>query len=224
MQPHGLLAIAEFESAAEGRAALKNLAYRRFKDGILYLEKGPKGLFTGSAPVLPPTSAGNTGVEAKISSLDLKDAPAADAASDNVTTLFVRNLSFNTNADGFTKAFQHLPGFMWARLKTKTDPKKPGQVLSMGFGFVGFKEPENAKYALGDMDGKSLDGHKLLVKMANRGADAGETTKKADEKKNKEAQGTKIVIKNLPFEVSKQDIRSLFGYVILLRITISSLP
>ncbi|KAI5783518.1 hypothetical protein FPQ18DRAFT_356294 [Pyronema domesticum] len=211
MQPHGLLAIAEFESAAEGRAALKNLAYRRFKDGILYLEKGPKGLFTGFAPVLPPTSAGNTGVEAKISSLDLKDAPASDAASDNVTTLFVRNLSFNTNADGFTKAFQHLPGFMWARLKTKTDPKKPGQVLSMGFGFVGFKEPENAKYALGDMDGKSLDGHKLLVKMANRGADSGETTKKADEKKNKEAQGTKIVIKNLPFEVSKQDIRSLFG-------------
>ena len=45
MPPDGGIAIVAFSTAPQGRAAFTKLAFRRFKSSILYLEKGPKGLF-----------------------------------------------------------------------------------------------------------------------------------------------------------------------------------
>ncbi|KAF8241818.1 RNA-binding domain-containing protein [Wilcoxina mikolae CBS 423.85] len=209
MPPTGTIAIAEFTTAPSARAAFTGLAYRRFKDGILFLEKGPQGLFTGSTTA--STASVTPGIDAKISTSDLKDSSAVEQGNQEATTLFVRNLSFNTTADGFILAFQPLQGFLWARLKTKSDPKKPDQTLSMGFGFVGFEKLEQARAAIAAMNGYSLDNHKLLVKIAHKGADAASKAKAADTKNAAAMKGTKVIIKNLPFEVTKHDIRSLFG-------------
>jgi multiple RNA-binding domain-containing protein 1 len=211
MPPAGTIAIAEFQTAPSARSAFAGLAYRRFKEGILFLEKGPRGLFTGR--IFAGGASTAPGLDAKVSAGDLKDTSAVEQASGDVTTLFVRNLNFSTTAERFTEAFKSIDGFLWARVKTKPDPKKPGQALSMGFGFVGFSKAEQARVAQAAMDGYLLDGHKLLIKMAHKGTDAVGESKAIDTTKNDTTKRTKIIIKNLPFEVTKQDVRSLFGYV-----------
>jgi multiple RNA-binding domain-containing protein 1 len=226
MPPAGTIAIAEFQAASTARAAFTGLAYRRFKDGILFLEKGPKGLFSGKISTttlsLFPGILLSAGKDVKPSASDLKDTTTAQTTDDNdITTLFVRNLSFSTTSDGFTAAFSHIPGFLWAKIKLKPDPKREGGTLSMGFGFVGFSTPEQARNAIAAMDGHTLDGHKLLIKVAHR-------TNNDDRRKSKkikeDAKRTKIIIKNLPFEVTKKDVRSLFGYNFFFHLFSNSIP
>jgi len=76
----------------------------------------------------------------------------------------------------------------------------------MGFGFVGFKNVEDAKKAMRSMHGFVLDGHSLVVKFAARGTEV--------EKKDKataKGRTTKMIVKNVPFEATRKDIRDLFG-------------
>lgn len=209
--PAGTIAIAEFLTAPAARAAFTGLSYRRFKDGILFLEKAPLGLFTGRVSGTNPAPIA-TGIDARPSASDLHSTDSTTDSTATTPTLFVRNLSFTTTADGFTAAFSALDGFQWARVKTKIDPRKPGQTLSMGFGFVGFSTAAQAAIALAAMDGYNLDGHRLLVKGAHKGADAAAETKASDAAKSDAMKGTKVIIKNLPFEVTKRDVRELFGY------------
>ena len=192
-----------------------SLAYRRVKDSILYLEKAPKDVFTTAATnaVVPAAAPVKTGKDAKISATDLLLEPEADAAdaTADTSTLFVRNLSFNTTSEGLTKVFKPLEGFMSARVNTKTDPKKPGQILSMGFGFLEFRSKAAAMNAMKVMDGYSLDGHNLTIKASHKGEDAAEQRRKEDKAKKLAGKRTKIIVKNLPFEATKKDIRTLFG-------------
>jgi multiple RNA-binding domain-containing protein 1 len=129
----------------------------------------------------------------------------------DTTSLFVRGLNFATTTEKLAETFRPLDGFVSARVKTKPDPKKPGQVLSMGFGFVEFQTKEEAHAALKVMDGHTLEGHVLAVKASHRGLDAAEERRREDKAKKLAGQRTKIVIKNLPFEATKKDVRTLFG-------------
>lgn len=213
MPPSATIAIVEFAQAPQARAAFASLAYRRMKDSVIYLEKAPKDLFTQAANVEIKNVTNepkNTSVDAKLSVSDLLGPEDAQTGADT-STLFVRNLSFNTTSDRLTETFKPLDGFMSARVNTKTDPKKPGQVLSMGFGFLEFRSKAQAQAALKVMDGYSLDGHNLTIKASHRGVDAAEERKKEERAKKLAGKRTKIIVKNLPFEASKKDIRTLFG-------------
>lgn len=213
MPPTGTIAIVEFAQAPQARAAFTSLAYRRVKDSILYLEKAPKDVFTTAATneVVPVSAPVKTGIDAKISATELLLEPEAADATADTSTLFVRNLSFNTTSEGLTKVFKPLDGFMSARVNTKTDPKKPGQILSMGFGFLEFRSKTAAMNAMKVMDGYSLDGHNLTIKASHKGEDAAEQRRKEDKAKKLAGKRTKIIVKNLPFEATKKDIRTLFG-------------
>ncbi|KAK4154743.1 hypothetical protein C8A00DRAFT_42549 [Chaetomidium leptoderma] len=216
MPPSGTIAIVQFAQPAACRAAFAKKAYSRFKESVLFLEKGPKGLFVDLAAPLADRPAGvqKPSVAELLERDDAED--QAEAAS-----LFVRNLSFSTTTEGLTNAFKPLDGFVSAQVKTKTDPKKPGQVLSMGFGFCAFKTKEQGQAALKVMDGYVLDGYKLLVKASHRGHDAAEERRREDLAKKAAGQRTKVVIKNLPFEASKKDVRALFstyGKLVALRL------
>ena len=216
MPPSGAIAIVQFAQSADCRAAFTKKAYSRFKDSVLFLEKGPKGLFVET--VAPPADR-PVGIQ-KLSVTDLLE---RDDDEDQLETssLFVRNLSFSTTSERLAEVFKPLDGFVSAKVNTKTDPKKPGQILSMGFGFCAFKTKEQAQAALKVMDGYGLDGHKLSVKASHRGRDAAEERRREDLAKKAASQKTKIVIKNLPFEASKKDVRTLFstyGKLVALRI------
>ncbi|KKY35336.1 putative pre-rrna processing protein [Diaporthe ampelina] len=129
----------------------------------------------------------------------------------DTTSLYVKNLSFDTTTAQLADAFKPLDGFVHAQVKTKTDPKKPGQVLSMGFGFVHFRSKVQAEAAVKAMNGFVLDNHTLAVKASHKGHDAAEEKRREDKAKKAAGQRTKIVIKNLAFEASRADLRRLLG-------------
>ncbi|KUJ08868.1 RNA-binding domain-containing protein [Mollisia scopiformis] len=212
MPPIGTIAIVEFAQPTHARAAFGSLAYRRFKDSVLFLEKGPKDLFTtesSGAVMISDVKGGDSG-DKKLSTSDLLEREHAGEMIDT-STLFVRNLNFTTANDRLTEVFKPLDGFISARVKTKTDPKKPGQILSMGFGFLEFKTKDQAQAALKAMDGYVLDGHKLSIKASHKGLDAAEERRREDNAKKSAGKRTKIIIKNLPFQATKKDVRALFG-------------
>ncbi|KAI0776697.1 RNA-binding domain-containing protein [Trametes elegans] len=216
--PAGTLAVVEFIHPDEGRKAFRAVAYRRLGNSVIYLEKGPEGMFitdepvtdaaeagpvtaTGTAPIAVPDAAPAAVAEAK----EGADEPPLSAG----TTLFVKNLSFSTTTDKFAGVLRHLPEYAFARVQTKPDPSRPGARLSMGYGFVGFRTAEGARRGLKSIDGMVLDGHKLAAKWAGRGADEPEGG--AADKEKVKARTTKMIVKNVPFEATKKDIRELFG-------------
>jgi len=206
MPPSGTIAVIEFGQRDHARSAFSSLAYRKFKDSILFLEKAPKGLLNGTNQVL--TDVNNHGTKVSANELLAKEGILEPV---NTSTLFVQNLNFITNTKRLREIFEPLDGFLSARVKTKPDLKKPGQLLSMGFGFVEFRTKENARSALSAMDGFKLDGHDLLIRASHKAIDAAEERRKADLARKEGGKKTKIIIKNLPFEASRHDVRSLFG-------------
>ena len=207
--PAGTIAVVEFVHPDEAARAFKAVAYRRLGNTIVYLEKGPIGMFKVSTTEDEPTTVVSTGVK-PVTIPDEKDVAGESQTSiAGGTTLFVKNLAFSTTPERLDRAFRSLPSFAFARVQMKPDPKNPGSKLSMGYGFVGFKDVEGAKRALKSMQGYVLDGHSLSVRLAGRGVEEpsegkGETSGKSS---------TKVIVKNVPFEASKKDIRELFGYV-----------
>jgi multiple RNA-binding domain-containing protein 1 len=207
MPPSGTIAIVEFARPDQAQAAFKGLAYRKMGDSILFLEKAPKNLFDGTAA---PTAVPET--QAKSQGFSTSDTFAADEPETGMTsTLFIKNLNFSTTNDKFLEVFRPLDGFVTGRIKTKPDPKRPGQTLSMGFGFAEFRTKAQAQAALAAMNGYKLDQHELVIRASHKGMDAAEERRREDTAKKIAARRTKIIIKNLPFQVTKKDIRSLFG-------------
>ena len=211
MPPSGTIAIIEFEHADHARSAFGGLAYRKFKDSILFLEKAPRDLFSSGATEDDRIAVGvNKTKSTKPLTTELFKENSTLQPVDT-STLFVRNLNFTTTTERLREVFRPLDGFMSARVKTKPDPKKAGQVLSMGFGFLEFRTKSQAHAALAAMDGYKLEGHELLIKASHKATDAAEERRKEDHAKKVAGRRTKIIIKNLPFEASKKDVRLLFG-------------
>ena len=210
MPPSGTIAIVEFEQGDHARSAFGSLSYSKFKDSILFLEKAPKHLFTTGNRNGQVDVRGESEVRtAKPSTTELLGEEQKGLT--DTSTLFVRNLSFNTTNERLHEAFKSLEGFLSARIKTKPDPKRQGATLSMGYGFIEFRSKSGAQSALAALDGYKLDGHALLVRASHKAADAAEERRDEDRAKKVAERRTKIIIKNLPFEATKKDVRSLFG-------------
>lgn len=217
--PAGTIAVVDFVHADDAAKGFKAVAYRRMGSSIIYLEKAPMGVFdgssTGSRPRSDPGPSSHSATTREPVRID--DGGEGDQTEDKTvvpgSTLYVKNLAFSTTTERLVSVFQGLPSFSFARVQTKPDPKYAGTAnadsaprLSMGFGFIGFKTPDAAKIALKSIHGYVLDGHALSVKFAGRGAD--------EEQKGKDkvsSTTTKMVVKNVPFEATKKDIRELFG-------------
>jgi len=202
LPPSGTIALVQFAQSGHAQTAFARLAYRRVKGSVMLLEKAPQDLFRDQQAPHPTDRA--AGVQALSGAQFLEREDEVETAS-----LFVRNLNFSTTSEQLAGAFRAQKGFVSAQVKTKLDPKKPGQVLSMGFGFVHFRSKEEANATQGVMDGAVLDGHTLTVKASHKGLDAAEERRRADKAKKTAALGSKVVIKNLPFEASKKDVRAL---------------
>lgn len=209
MPPSKTMAIVHFSQPVACRTAFAKLSYRRLGSSILFLEKAPENLFADQQSIAQAQEDRPAGVQ-KVSATDLlgREGDQDDA---DTTSLYVRNLNFDTTTAQLTEAFDSLDGFVKAQVKTKLDPKKPGQVLSMGFGFVHFRSKAQAEAALKVMDGHVLDGHTLGVKASHKGVDAAEERRRDEKAKKGAGQRTKIVVKNLAFEASKADLRKLLG-------------
>ena len=210
--PAGTMGVVEFVHADEAAKAFKAVAYRRMGNAVIYLEKGPVGMFVVGKDegVHEGDVGGVKGVMIPGQEQDGEEGPPSITAG---STLFIKNLAFSTTTDRLTQIFRNLPSFSFARVQTKSDPKRPdGPRLSMGYGFVGFKNVDAAKKAIPGMQGFVLDGHALSVKFAGRGTEEVGGERKGIHAKSRT---TKMIVKNVPFEATKKDIRELFRYVVL---------
>ncbi|KAJ9095967.1 hypothetical protein QFC21_005329 [Naganishia friedmannii] len=222
MPPTGTLAVVEFEEEDAAASAFRAVNYRRLGSAVVYLEKAPEGLIDADAAV-PDEPAARERVEPlseadvirqKVEAAEITDDVQADAAGEAGSTLFVKNLAWATTTERLQQVFSALPAFSFARVSTKPDPKNPaGARLSMGFGFLGFTSKEAALKAMNGLKGYKLDGHDLEFKFAMRDGEGEGRESKADAVAGKQAKSktTKMIVKNVPFEASKNDIRDLFS-------------
>jgi len=83
----------------------------------------------------------------------------------------------------------------------------------MGFGFVEFATKQDAQKAILALQGFELDGHALQLKLSQRKT----LTAPQNKRGNKDAsgaiekKGTKLIVRNVPFEATKKELQQLFS-------------
>ncbi|KAK4688469.1 multiple RNA-binding domain-containing protein 1, partial [Tremellales sp. Uapishka_1] len=210
LPPAGTLGVVEFENSIEAGRAFKALAYRRLGNAVLYLEKGPIGMFKQTPSEKAQTLKEKDEAERK-ALLEKVAATVPDSNDEAGSTLFLKNLSFSTTTARLHAVLSTLPGFSFTRVQTKPDPKRTGETLSMGYGFAGFKTKDEARKALSGLEGLEIDGKVLEVKWAGRGAEDEKEEQKGGEGLSGKTKSTKVLVKNLPFEATRKDVKELFS-------------
>ncbi|KAG0666975.1 Multiple RNA-binding domain-containing protein 1 [Maudiozyma exigua] len=229
MPPAGTIAIVQYRDRTAARAAFTKLSFKRYKDGIIYLEKGQKDCFTREANNTDENLAESEKTEepakeAKASVNDLMETPSTETKTENdisvqqeeeddsiadgpTVSIFIKNLNFTTTSPELSDRFKKFNGFVVAQVKTKPNPKDKNKPLSMGFGFAEFRTKEQANAVISAMDGSVIDGHKIQLKLSHR---QGNNNNNASGKK-KSGKSGKIIVKNLPFEATRKDVFELFS-------------
>src|SRR5690606_7021804 len=102
-------------------------------------------------------------------------------------------------------------------IASKPNPRDPARPLSLGFGFVEFREREAALRAVRQLHGRELDGHRLELRMSERAtaapaaAAAAGGAVAAARSRLAGRPSTKIVVRNVAFEATKAELRQLFA-------------
>ena len=214
LPPSGISALVEFLEPSHAKSAFESLAYSKFKHLPLYLEWAPLGVVEkkkdSRAPQseLNPKSDEDQGAEEKGEG-EKKQEEEEGGLAGQQCTVFVKNLNFSTVEDDLRSVFSKIGNVKNVSVARKRDMKDPSQPLSMGFGFVEFSSPESAKQAVKDLQNHELSGHKLELKLSHR-------VKARDGKQGRRAANTgegnsaKILVRNIPFEASRKEVRELF--------------
>ena len=233
MPEYGVAALVEFGERQEARDAFKKLAYRKFKSVPIYLEWAPVDIFEGDAEEkakLEREEAEEQEAEEKKrrksekKNNDNEDEEEEEEEEDDNedsyepnATLFVKNLSFETNEATLQKLFSK-QGKCKASIARKIAPNK--EYLSMGYGFVKFKRASEANEAIKQLQDHSLDGHRLELKFSNRIVNVSDQAASASSRKAAGAAATgknaadvkssKLLVRNIPFEAKAKEIEELF--------------
>ncbi|XP_034398183.1 probable RNA-binding protein 19 isoform X1 [Cyclopterus lumpus] len=198
LPPSGLTAIIEFLEPTEAKRAFTRLAYSKFHHIPLYLEWAPVGVFLAAKPE-PVVQKEDAMTEEKDDEEEEESAPGS--------TLFIKNLNFSTTEEKLQETFSKCGKITSCTVSKKKD--KTGKMLSMGYGFVQYQSAEAAQKALKKLQHSTVDDHQLELKISERAtrSTAGSRKKKQGEKKQT---GSKILVRNVPFQASVREIRELF--------------
>ncbi|XP_054155032.1 probable RNA-binding protein 19 [Oppia nitens] len=143
-----------------------------------------------------------------------------DIEPEEDTTIFVKNLNFDTMDEVFRDHFHRCGQIYSANIQYRKDRDR-GQ-LSMGYGFIQFVYQKSAQKALKTLQNSVLDGHTLELKLSNRTTSKQKdlTGRMSDERQQRRGggggqrqakqTGTKICVKNIPFEATVDDVKKLF--------------
>lgn len=220
MPPAGITGIVEFLELSEAKTAFTKLAYSKFKHLPLYLEWAPSDTFTTS-PSKP--NKGNGTVESseeKDDSCTEKIVPAVtdNSSSDSSdedeppepdTTLFIKNLNFSTNQEGIREHFKTCGPIHEVSVAMKKDPKNPQQLISLGYGFIQFKKRADSEKTLKTLQHSVLNEHAIELKRSNRTVKTEVHTVRKRTKIGKQT-GTKILVRNIPFQATVKEVMDLF--------------
>ncbi|XP_077995356.1 putative RNA-binding protein 19 [Glandiceps talaboti] len=214
----GATAIVEFLEQNEAKLAFRKLAYTKFQHVPLYLEWAPVGVFTTAAverkkkPDQEQEGEDEEQTqETKAKESDMEISDESDDEPEEGCTLFVKNINFETREDTLKEKFSICGPLRNVSISKKKDIKQPGQYLSMGYGFVEYRRREDAQKAMKELQHCTVDEHQLELKLSNR-ATVQVKPKSAKKKQvTKKQKTTKILVRNLPFEATKKEIRELFS-------------
>ena len=211
LPPTKAIAIVEFAEAKDAAKAFSSMAYRRFKYVPLYLEWVPEGFIdeslAKSGPCIPTSSFLSNFVinEDAQKVIVAKEELDSAVTSTDSNTLFIKNISFATKEKSLHALLSSQSGFVQCSISMrKDDKKKPGQLLSCGYGFAEFDSHDSAQTAMFNLKGSVLDGHILIFKASMQHSD------KATKALNVSDGDTKLLIRNIPFEATVKDVRALF--------------
>lgn len=168
------------------RRAFKQLAYKRFLHVPLYLEYAPEDVLDESVAQATGRQAGerHKAPSGPLRDADLVEAneePAVDVdAPDSTpampTTLYIKNISFETAQVAFEKHCKKVASAVGGVLravavpskKTMSSGKQSSEKLLQGFAFAEFGDQRTAEAALKRLQGTTLDGHKLQVEFSRQ--------------------------------------------------------
>jgi len=226
------MAVAEWADAATARRAFRALAFRRFRDVPLYLEWAPEGIFVEAAtatvarsPPVPSSTDGSAPSTRSPCPPTTKPAPSPTS----VRHVHVTNLAFATNDAGLlAHAVARLGGDAAARAAVRSAVvarrrnSQGGASLSRGFGFVEVSTASDAERLRTRLAGSLLDGHALVASETRRmatpmsdgatAATASAMTMDEDAAAAVVPAGSskvRLVVRNLAFEATKQDVEQL---------------
>lgn len=220
LPPTRTLALVEFGEAQDARKAFKTLAYKRYQSVPIYIEWAPAGVLSAPppAPKAAPKAAEKAPAPEKAAAARPEEVAAelAAAAGDDAldsATVYVKNLSFKSEDAGLRAHFEGAAAAAGGALraaKVARRKARDGTLLSSGFGFVECSTEAVAREVIAALQGSTLDGHHLVLQLAQRGA-AGAGTRGGGGAPAPATKGaTKIVVRNLAFEASRGDILGLF--------------
>ena len=227
----------EFIHLNEAKTAFRRLAYSKFKNIPLYLEWAPQDPFTEAYDAEkeerrreavkknmtsvsePSFIEEGTKEESKVKRLPQSELENDVEATEEpdllpVATVFIKNLNFSTTEEGLRAVFGGLSGLRSIRIAKKPDPKTGGK-LSMGFGFLEFMTKEMALKCIKALQHTHLDGHELHLKLSTAANKAAQERKRQmgdeDEESANVMRGSKLIVRNVPFEATKKDLKDLFS-------------
>jgi multiple RNA-binding domain-containing protein 1 len=209
LPPSRTIALVEFGHSSDAKRAFKKLAYRRFKHVPIYLEWAPLYREPGQETI--PT--GNNAQETKESSLvDLQETEMTVDEGTVSATIYVKNLNFRTTESTLHEVFEKAVGGVRAvRIPTKASvvraDDEDAKLMSMGYGFVELAPPELAKSAISKVQGKLVDGHEWELSISSK---PNQTHKQAGQS-DSSVKHTKLMVRNVPFQATRQELLKLFG-------------
>jgi multiple RNA-binding domain-containing protein 1 len=233
--PSKTLVLVTFEEPSEARAAYKSLAYRRYKNSPLFLEWAPAAAFLKKQEPMKKEEKGDTkDAGMKINKEEKKKSDSsiihtdADADThqpsssspveeendnlDEYSTLFVKNLNFQTNEEtlqSFLQSSLQLQGIRKVIIQRK---QKGALFLSQGYGFIEFRNSSYANEALKKITKSTLllDNHRLEVKPSEKRISSPISSTLLHQFSKSKQLPTKLLVRNIAFQATKNEIANLF--------------
>ncbi|KAF3850875.1 hypothetical protein F7725_012647 [Dissostichus mawsoni] len=205
LPPSGLTAIIEFLESTEAKRAFTRLAYSKFQHIPLYLEWAPVDVFVAGRP--EPVLEKEEAMKRK------RGGRGRRGGRRRRNLLLVPHFSSKILISAQQKrhyrkwTFSKCGKITSCTISKKQD--KTGNMLSMGYGFVQYQTAEAAQKALRTLQHCSVDDHQLELKVSERATRTPEVSRKKKQKDKKQT-GSKILVRNVPFQATVREIRELF--------------
>lgn len=218
LPPSGVTCLVKFEDPSEARKAFKKLAYSKFKHLPLYLEWAPDNAIKNEEVHAEEIKEDK---QEKVEEAKRKDEPEAENLQEDDdeedetppepnTTLFIKNLSFETEELRVREAFKHLGPIHTIQIAKKRNPDDPNKQIALGYGFIQFKKSVTTEKALKHMQFSDIDDKRIELKRSDRTLQVQAHAERKQKSKKTQKGSTKIMVKNIPFQAKPTEIRDIF--------------
>ena len=224
LSPSNTLAICEYVNKKHAENCIKHLSYYELDGEPLYLEFAPEGLVSDSKE----NNKNNKNEEKPKDIINIDESEeenkeenkeeGIDLLEGQGKILFVKNLDFSTNEKQLKKFFEK-KDYIVKKVEI-AQHLKDGKNVSSGFGFVELKDEKMVLKAMKNLQGALLGGHSLKLSISkssnNENKDLLKNKRKREtelndyEYEDENISNNKLLIKNIAFEASKEELRKLF--------------